>query len=46
VFTLVGEVLTAIDFDHKLCCTADEIGNIVFNGDLAAEAGPAKTMIA
>jgi hypothetical protein len=45
-FPLIGEVLTAIDFDHKLCRMADEIGNIVFDGDLAAEAGPAETMIA
>ncbi len=44
--TLVGEVITSIDFDDKSCISAIELGSVDANGMLHTELLVASTSIA
>ncbi len=46
LFSLIGIVLPAIELDHQLCRMTDEIGDVVLDRDLAAEARAIQAMIA
>src|SRR5262249_38844392 len=46
LFTIVREVLPAIEFDHELCSMTHEVSDVVFDWDLTPEAVSTQPMIA
>jgi hypothetical protein len=45
LFSSIRKMLSAIELDYQLGSMTDEIGDVVFNRDLAPEAGAVKPMI-
>jgi hypothetical protein len=44
--SLLGKMLSTVQFDYELGCVTDEVCDVAFNGDLTAETCAIQAMVA